>query len=763
MGANQSLPARRQEEAEPRPTLRRRISTFLRRDHESQNASKRERSNSAHNSINSPGPKRRRVDGDAEALDGDDSMSSEPIAGPSSSHQYPTRPSLPFPRTMPSSGISTPTSPDTPASPATDELLSDRLRSVSTIRDSLAPEWTPQPGLISRLRRRDSPAVSSAASTSSAIPPPSAAPPPPPPPRTLSHRLSAIMGFAAPERSPSNSSIPSSSSQQPPTPATEAPPPAEEEGRIPVGAVLVIQGLAQTRANHDETGGSHSQVDLPSIDQQARMIGNLLTVAAAATATTLLSPESLSSQPSRSTAQSAMQTIMERLRPQRNQRHQSVEAALGEYLRTVLRDNRRFAEAVAPNAANVPAEFQDFLGSLQQDLMQAVRAYAVHDAAGEEGDDDIPAPSSSVEETSTGGTRPTGDLDASATTNATSSGVAEPPSPNVPSNSTIPTFHRQLGQNLPGAHRPLGVSGGSDGEPRRLNFFRAHLFPTVHADGSVVTPNANDGQEEAIVPSIFVGVRSIAHNPSMTTEDLVAHPSFPFMDGQVPEDAGAAAPTATGSSPATSPVATTQALPDDDHDFDRDLEQELSAAPAAGGTTVESRPRRSLRTRVLERLGARREPRASPPLNTYLIYVIGGNYPSSHPVLSIPSLVSGGPLTTEDLQLLAELLGPAKPPTVTQEEIEASGLKVIKANTLAQAIQDGQVLDSSTERCMVCLCDYEDDEDCRVLKCRHAFHKPCVDQWLSSGRNSCPTCRTEAVEKGSTPTTPEVEDADAVA
>ncbi|BEI84892.1 hypothetical protein CcaverHIS002_0502930 [Cutaneotrichosporon cavernicola] len=762
MGANQSHHARQPEE-DRRPTLRRRISTFLRRDQENQNASKRERSNSAQNSLNSPGPKRRRVDGDDEQ-DGDDHMS-EPVAGPS---RLPANPSVPFPRTMPSSGISTPASPDTPASPATDEMLSDRLRSVSTIRDGLGPDWTPQSGLMSRFRRRDSPAVSTAASTSSVAPPAATIPA-----RTLSHRLSAIMGFAAPERSPPSTSIPSSSSPQPHTPANEASPPPEDEGRIPVGAVLVIQGLAQTHANLDETGGPNPQVDLTSLDQQARMIGNLLTVAAAATATTLLSPESLSTQPSRSTAQTAMQTIIERLRPQRNSRnHQSVEAALGEYLRTVLRDNRRFAEAVAgdtPNAANVPAEFQDFLHMLQEDLIDAVRAYAVPDAAGDDEEDvdedaEVPAaaiPPSTVEEASSGPSSAT-DLDTEATPTTTapasiSTATTQPVSP------TIPTFHRQRGQNLPGTVRRLGVSGGADGTPRRLNFFRAHLFPTVHVDGSVATPNLSEEQEEAIVPSIFVGVRSIAHSPNMTTEDLVAHPSFPFMDGQVPEDA-AAGTTATDSSSATSPVAEAHSLPEDDHDFDRDLEQELASAAAASSSGDVDRPRRSLRSRVLERLGAsRREPRASPPLNTYLIYVIGGNYPRSHPVLSIPSLVSGGPLTAEDLQLLSELLGPAKPPTVTQEEIEASGLKVIKADTLTQAVQDGEVLDASTERCMVCLCDYEDDDVCRVLKCRHAFHMPCVDQWLTSGRNSCPTCRTDAVDKNAVPPPPEVEDADAVA
>jgi hypothetical protein len=47
----------------------------------------------------------------------------------------------------------------------------------------------------------------------------------------------------------------------------------------------------------------------------------------------------------------------------------------------------------------------------------------------------------------------------------------------------------------------------------------------------------------------------------------------------------------------------------------------------------------------------------------------------------------------------------------------------------------------------ICLSEYEAGEECRVLNCRHAFHKDCVDQWLSKGSNSCPACRTEAVNK----------------
>merc|ERR1719160_367586 len=43
---------------------------------------------------------------------------------------------------------------------------------------------------------------------------------------------------------------------------------------------------------------------------------------------------------------------------------------------------------------------------------------------------------------------------------------------------------------------------------------------------------------------------------------------------------------------------------------------------------------------------------------------------------------------------------------------------------------------SNQTQCMVCLCDFEPDEECRMLPCRHVYHKPCIDQWL----RRCPDC-----------------------
>ena len=46
-------------------------------------------------------------------------------------------------------------------------------------------------------------------------------------------------------------------------------------------------------------------------------------------------------------------------------------------------------------------------------------------------------------------------------------------------------------------------------------------------------------------------------------------------------------------------------------------------------------------------------------------------------------------------------------------------------------------------QCLICLEDYQTDDDLRLMSCKHAYHKECVDRWLQVGRNNCPACRTK--------------------
>ncbi|KAG0289405.1 hypothetical protein BGZ96_007055 [Linnemannia gamsii] len=47
--------------------------------------------------------------------------------------------------------------------------------------------------------------------------------------------------------------------------------------------------------------------------------------------------------------------------------------------------------------------------------------------------------------------------------------------------------------------------------------------------------------------------------------------------------------------------------------------------------------------------------------------------------------------------------------------------------------------------CAICLCEYEDEEELRKMRCTHYFHKECVDEWLRLHRN-CPLCKRDIEE-----------------
>ncbi|KZT36629.1 hypothetical protein SISSUDRAFT_1049562 [Sistotremastrum suecicum HHB10207 ss-3] len=130
---------------------------------------------------------------------------------------------------------------------------------------------------------------------------------------------------------------------------------------------------------------------------------------------------------------------------------------------------------------------------------------------------------------------------------------------------------------------------------------------------------------------------------------------------------------------------------------------------------------------------------------TYLIFVIGGYYPPGHSIVTGDADMD----SFEALLDLADILGQAKSTVATKDEIAHAGLEVLKPASLARYLQEGKVASNTVERCLICLDNYEQDEDLRLLQCRHAFHKACVDRWLECGRNNCPACRSPGVKSAS--------------
>ncbi|KAL1719705.1 hypothetical protein EV715DRAFT_251325 [Schizophyllum commune] len=162
----------------------------------------------------------------------------------------------------------------------------------------------------------------------------------------------------------------------------------------------------------------------------------------------------------------------------------------------------------------------------------------------------------------------------------------------------------------------------------------------------------------------------------------------------------------------------------------------------------------------------------APSSRTFAMYVIGAYYPPSHALLNSPP-----PPTFDALLELADLanlgnlgaiglamggLG-SRAATVSKEQITKSKLIVVKAKDLVVwTPKEGEkepesdtkgtaVRDNCIERCLICLDAYEPEDDVRVMSCRHAFHKNCVDTWMQTGKNNCPFCRGKGVDTTNTP------------
>ncbi|KAI5794493.1 hypothetical protein DFH27DRAFT_613008 [Peziza echinospora] len=103
----------------------------------------------------------------------------------------------------------------------------------------------------------------------------------------------------------------------------------------------------------------------------------------------------------------------------------------------------------------------------------------------------------------------------------------------------------------------------------------------------------------------------------------------------------------------------------------------------------------------------------------------------------LPAFLNGGhELSEHSITTIPPAIPPTRPPLHTDSS--AASTTAPTAGTATPVEADPRQL-----RCPVCLDDFEDGQELRVLPCRHSFHPDCIDPWLLNVAGSCPVCRID--------------------
>ncbi|KAK1419388.1 hypothetical protein QVD17_28555 [Tagetes erecta] len=97
-------------------------------------------------------------------------------------------------------------------------------------------------------------------------------------------------------------------------------------------------------------------------------------------------------------------------------------------------------------------------------------------------------------------------------------------------------------------------------------------------------------------------------------------------------------------------------------------------------------------------------------------------------------------LSYEELIALGDVVG-----------TESRGLSADSIASLRSVIyktQNNQ--NGSSETCVICRLDYEDEDDLIILSCKHSYHSACITNWLQINK-VCPVCSTEVSTSSTAP------------
>jgi len=94
------------------------------------------------------------------------------------------------------------------------------------------------------------------------------------------------------------------------------------------------------------------------------------------------------------------------------------------------------------------------------------------------------------------------------------------------------------------------------------------------------------------------------------------------------------------------------------------------------------------------------------------------------------------------------------PDAIGRKPPRSASNRLIKSTTTSKKFHSGLVPEEDAS-CAICLCDYENGDELRFLRCEHHFHSKCIIQWLKKNKN-CPFCKKDIDQKDKPSETAEV-------
>ncbi|KAF9584886.1 E3 ubiquitin-protein ligase rnf13 [Lunasporangiospora selenospora] len=75
----------------------------------------------------------------------------------------------------------------------------------------------------------------------------------------------------------------------------------------------------------------------------------------------------------------------------------------------------------------------------------------------------------------------------------------------------------------------------------------------------------------------------------------------------------------------------------------------------------------------------------------------------------------------------------------------------IVSNLPIKVFYTSKLKENDPVECVICLEDYVDETELRVLPCGHEYHIPCIDNWLTTRKKFCPICKRDICATERTP------------